>query len=127
MTEIIDLERLRLGMRTIIEEELLAAQMPGVDITFEVARDFGRRLVFTVRGGVPAHKAGEKFAEWPADWWQAFKQRWFPVWLLRRYSVRMKDARFELWDVVPTLKLPKHQTWRVIVKDYQGVVKAENV
>jgi len=26
----------------------------------------------------------------PADWWQHFKQRWFPRWLERRFPVRTK-------------------------------------
>jgi len=24
---------------------------------------------------------------WPIDWWQAFKERWFPAWLRRRFPV----------------------------------------
>jgi len=27
--------------------------------------------------------------EWPADWKQAFKMRWFPAWMLGRWPVRM--------------------------------------
>lgn len=26
-------------------------------------------------------------ARYPADWWQAVKERWFPQWLLSRYPV----------------------------------------
>jgi hypothetical protein len=26
--------------------------------------------------------------KWPSDWKQAFKERWFPGWLLKRYPVR---------------------------------------
>ena len=25
---------------------------------------------------------------WPSDWWQAFKERWFPQWALRRWPVK---------------------------------------
>lgn len=27
-------------------------------------------------------------AVWPANWWQAFRERWFPSWWLRRHPVR---------------------------------------
>lgn len=27
---------------------------------------------------------------WPADWWEAFKDRWFPEWALDRWPVRYK-------------------------------------
>lgn len=30
--------------------------------------------------------------EWPADWWQAFKARWFPAWALRRWPVKMREV-----------------------------------
>lgn len=26
--------------------------------------------------------------EWPRDWWQAFRKRWFPQWWLTRHPVR---------------------------------------
>ncbi len=26
--------------------------------------------------------------EWPADWWQAFRERWFPQWWLIRHPIR---------------------------------------
>lgn len=35
-----------------------------------------------------SHKV--KDVEYPADWWEAFKDRWFPSWLKRRYPVKMK-------------------------------------
>jgi len=28
---------------------------------------------------------------YPADWWQAFKDRWFPKWLLRKYPVQCRE------------------------------------
>jgi hypothetical protein len=31
----------------------------------------------------------EVHKSWPKDWWQAFKQRWFPDWAIRRWPVEM--------------------------------------
>ncbi len=28
--------------------------------------------------------------QWPADWWQHFKQRWFPCWAKARWPVQME-------------------------------------
>jgi hypothetical protein len=42
--------------------------------------------------------AGKEHAEdgatvrWPADWWQAFRERWFPKWWLRRWPVRYQSV-----------------------------------
>lgn len=28
------------------------------------------------------------YKEWPENWWEAFKDRWFPTWLKNKYPVR---------------------------------------
>lgn len=30
---------------------------------------------------------------WPSDWWQAFKDRWFPCWLKTIYPVRYSERK----------------------------------
>lgn len=30
-------------------------------------------------------------ARWPETWWDAFKERWFPQWLLRRFPVSWSE------------------------------------
>ena len=41
-------------------------------------------------------------AQYPSDWWQAFKERWFPNWLLGRYPVRYTQIiakhKFPHWE-----------------------------
>lgn len=39
---------------------------------------------------------------WPATWWDAFKDRWFPAWAKRRWPVE----RTTLKQLVPTLDAP---------------------
>lgn len=39
--------------------------------------------------GLPDHKI-KIDEEFPEDWWEAFKDRWFPEWLLKRYPVKYK-------------------------------------
>lgn len=43
-----------------------------------------------------SHIYGERIRDitFPSDWWQAFKARWFPGWLLRRFPVR-----YQVWEV----------------------------
>lgn len=40
--------------------------------------------------------------EHPADWWQAFKARWFPNWVQSRWPVQMR--RWEINAYYPTIK-----------------------
>ena len=33
--------------------------------------------------------------QWPKDWWQAFKERWFAAWMKRRWPVEYKQIDIE--------------------------------
>lgn len=44
--------------------------------------------------------------EVPADWWQHFKQRWFPAWALRLWPVQVR--RYDAAAVLPSVPVPAH-------------------
>jgi len=50
-------------------------------------------------------------AEFPEDWWQAFKERWFPQWLKKRYPVKYKQIVINARALYPSYKavVPDHQ------------------
>ncbi len=70
------------------------------------------------------HIAKQKITEehvvavWPEDWWQAFKQRFAPVWFLRRWPVKMtgKTAIFEVAAYYPKIALPDQKNYIHILK-----------
>lgn len=47
--------------------------------------------------------------EWfiPADWWQAFKERWFPKWALKRWPVRNDKLGGGFADIPVTAMFPE--------------------
>ena len=50
----------------------------------------------------------------PTDWWQAFKERWFPRWALKRWPVQRKclgggRAAVEVTSLFPELHTPAIQ------------------
>lgn len=58
----------------------------------------------------------------PLDWWQAFRERWFPRWWLRRHPVRYRVERREVlkrvtvhrYNVCPHIKVQDntpHVAW----------------
>ena len=52
---------------------------------------------------------GKQFVEvkYPLDWWQSFKERWFPKWVLRRWPVRYHYEKWEACAMLPDLEIPK--------------------
>ena len=48
-----------------------------------------RSMIIELRGyvvGMPKETLSIH-KKWPSDWWQAFKERWFPTWAQRRWPV----------------------------------------
>ena len=55
--------------------------------------------------------------QWPADWWQHFKERWFPKWALRRFPVRYTHRlghprkTIDASAYYPDFKIEGHDPW----------------
>lgn len=50
----------------------------------------------------------KEWFEYPRDWWHAFKQRFFPKWLLKRYPIEMKKkvVKLEVFHLCPHVNIP---------------------
>lgn len=81
----------RIMLRCKIGQEILGAQLEVIvqqeldQIALQVTRSFaavGRQMVSVHRS-------------WPATWWDAFKERWFPGWWLRRWPAEYQKLDIE--------------------------------
>ncbi len=50
--------------------------------------------------------------KYPADWWQHFKQRWFPLWAQQRWPSLMTTEVFDAGVYAPELILEKQDGTR---------------
>jgi len=103
MTEIsyATLEKLRIGATTRISREI--ARDVDVDLWQDFAFD---QLVWAVTSQFAAQKIGESTVTYPADWWQAFKDRWFPGWALKRWPVKFRTFDMTAYQTYPEIKIP---------------------
>lgn len=46
---------------------------------------------------------------YPRDWWQSFKQRWFPEWALKHWPVIERDEIVDVKALYPTINIPGHK------------------
>lgn len=91
----VTLERLTFGINLTVHREALGM--------------FDDYVAAQVRGYVWSQDAGKKeVVRYPADWWQAFKARWFPAWLLARYPVIHKVYEFQVKATYPDLQIQHH-------------------
>lgn len=109
MSNEVTLERMKFGLSTFISKELESfAIEPDVQIT----RSIGGNMVATLRQDVFGEQVLHETVRYPADWWQAFKERWFPVWLKRQFPVRYEEHEFDARFLYPSIpaKNPKFKS-----------------
>ena len=67
-------------------------------------------IAYQVRGYVWSQDAGKKVTfKYPADWWEAFKEKWFKGWLLRRFPVNYTHKEFQVKATYPDLLVQKNE------------------
>lgn len=67
----------------------------------------GESLAVRIKDYILAQTLEEHKARYPSDWWQAFRERWFPRWALRRWPVRHTTVELKAQALYPSLVLPK--------------------
>jgi hypothetical protein len=78
-------------------------------IAREMVHEKDHYIGYRIRGYVWSQDAGRVVTfKYPADWWQAFKERWFSKWLLERYPVNYTHKEFRVKATYPDLVVQSH-------------------
>jgi hypothetical protein len=85
--------------------------------------DLNRLICYRITGYVWSQDAGKKEVfKYPADWWQALKERWFPRWLLKRFPVVYTYKEFIVKATYPDLVVQNHEpVLRLLSTTYDGI------
>lgn len=78
----------RLGKCIAMTREMAGLVIDGDEI---LAEQWDGTIIREIRAHLMAQNVGT-FA-YPADWWQAFKLRWFPKWARRRWPAKMSHIK----------------------------------
>lgn len=108
----LELERWKVSATQILSREF-AEQADARLIEDVIAPHLILRITQTIWG----YKVGERVVEWPADWWQALKDRWFPRWALARWPVVHARETIEARDLFPHLAVPPEARRAVILRE----------
>ena len=92
------LERFKIGVVRAISPYLIDARMEiDWDAIFE-------SYAVEIRGYVWSEPVQYKEIKYPADWWQAFKARWFPDWAKMRWPVEYMVHVIDIKAVYPEFR-----------------------
>ncbi len=113
----VTLEKIRLGLSQAIDPQMLM----GVNVDFHVDR-LRHFTVAQLRGYLYGEKLKGKIIKHPRDWWQAFKERWFPAWALKRWPVEYTTHTVTFDVVYPNFRpsLPPQYSNYVTMAHYDN-------
>lgn len=109
------LEKYKISLDTAISDDLLDAHASYYqDCILDEVR-------FNLTGYLRAQHLDTSELKYPSGWWEAFKERWFPRWLLRKYPVKYTVESFDT-------KVPWLENSKLAIKnakedkDWEGIL-----
>ena len=86
-TEFVELEKVRYAVRQSFDKSFLREI-----VVHDQVDQLADTIVFHLEGSILGDCQPCAPEEVPVDWWDAFKSRWFPGWLKRRYPPRFRTV-----------------------------------
>ena len=111
---VVTLQPQRYAVMEAVPKALLSSAKMEASKWVEFTQD---RLVLRLSAYMLEQQVDEQYLEYPADWWEAVKLRWFPAWALRRWPVRYTHWRASVCAAYPDRTIPGERT--VIVTRYE--------
>ena len=100
--ESIILKKVKYAIGFSIEKEMIDDMM-SADLELLIEKRC-KALSFSLRASLFSQHLGSVSVTYPADWWQHFKQRWFPRWLKKRCPVKETVVTHNINALYPKLK-----------------------
>jgi hypothetical protein len=65
-----------------------------------------RQFIFDLKTFMMGQHLEDIEKSYPVDWWQAFKERWFPKWWLEQWPVQYNKIHIRVDALYPKIELP---------------------
>lgn len=86
----------------VVSEEMLSRLQIEMSQNYEL-----ENVVVRVTRKIATWRANETLViQYPANWWQSFKQRFFPQWALKRWPVLLTTHTYRAVAYLPTIPVP---------------------
>jgi len=101
----VELENMTFAVVGLISEALIEAfaQPAEVNIIKHWAEDV---MVAQIKQRIFGRQILHEVISYPANWKEAFKERWYPVWAKDKWPVRYTTKTFDVRELVPSLNRP---------------------
>jgi hypothetical protein len=109
----IKLDKIKFGFKAWLTKQAL--NDCNVELILDQIQD---RYLIEMKGFFAGEHVSDHFISYPKDWWQAFKDRWFPKWLKWKYPIKLSVHKFEYKVIYDNFKvsLPK-ESYKMVVNE----------
>lgn len=116
----VELKRMRMVLLAIVTEEMAGIFSAPCSVDTNLFESWARNeLVIRLRQDIMGRIADEIGAEYPSDWWQAAKERWFPRWAKKRWPVRKTTIKLTARELYPRVAMPEQEHY-ISLKKWTG-------
>lgn len=112
----VQMERFRFAFQQLLPDVQLRDAVSIESVYDHMIQGFAYKLRYEILG----QQLEERVVEYPADWWQAFRSRWFPSWWLRRRPVRFEQVRMRLLGLYPQIPIDQRPVYHVDIGPVDG-------
>ncbi len=102
------LEKFRLQVYTHLREELIDEIVADPEVRLEEHAQFMADTVAVhIRMDILGRNLAKIECEYPATWWDAVKERWYPGWAKRRWPAQKIKHKLIARELYPLVSLPE--------------------
>jgi len=98
----VELEFLDFYVREAIDVEKIALYKTGTRVFYE-ERFYA--MVLEMKACVLHEPQDEYVISWPENWWEHFKDRWFPKWAKKKWPIKREAHRIKISLLYPKFKI----------------------
>ena len=107
----IELENMTLAVMAVITKRLAEDFAQAADVNYSMMDDWARdTITLRIKQRIFGRQVLHEVISYPANWKEAFKERWYPEWAKDRWPIRCTTRTFDVRELVPTLNIPGHKT-----------------
>lgn len=110
------LEMLRMWIRRALADSSVEDMIRDVQLVEMYGTAIGKQCAYEIESFVWAQEKESREISYPADWWQAFRDRWFPRWAKRRWPVRYAKWQCKVYATYPSLRIAPREGHIAITK-----------
>jgi len=110
----ITLNKVKVGAMLTVSEEFIDNLQ--VTVGYPGTSWLENMIVLSFRSYLWGEDLGDVVIKYPENWWEAFKERWYPKYILDKFPVKYKTFRANQQVLYPELSLPSVPGERKIYK-----------